>query len=76
MRVLNLLILLFLVGIIAVFAVQNQGWITLRFFDRSVSSPASLLIVLVYLLGMVSGWTVFGIGSRAFQQIVTRPSRG
>ncbi len=75
MRVLHFLILLFLVGVIAVFAVQNQAWITLRFLDRSVSSPGSLLIVLVYLLGMVSGWTVVGIGRRALQHVVTRSSR-
>jgi lipopolysaccharide assembly protein A len=74
MRVIYLLILLFLVGVVAVFAVQNRGSITLQFLDRSVSSPASLLIVLVYLLGMVSGWTVVGVGRRAFQHIMARPS--
>jgi uncharacterized integral membrane protein len=75
-RVLYFLVLLFLMGVVAVFAVQNRGLITLQFLDRSIACPASLLIVLVYLLGMVSGGTVLGIMRRSFQQAVARPSQG
>ncbi len=75
MRIIYALLLLIFLGAITIFAVQNQGSITLQFLDRSISSPRSLLIVLIYLLGMLSGWTVVGIGRNWYRHAMTRPSR-
>lgn len=74
MRVICFLILLFLLGVIGIFALQNRGMITLQFLDRSVSWPGSLLIAVVYLLGMVSGWTVVGFVRRSLHRVTERPS--
>jgi putative membrane protein len=74
MRVICFLILLVVLGAIGLFALQNQEVITLKYLDRSVSCPASLLIAVVYLLGMVSGWTVVGVVRRSLRRVSERPS--
>jgi uncharacterized membrane protein YciS (DUF1049 family) len=72
MRVICLLILLIVVAAIVVFAVQNNEFVTLQYLDRSVSTTLPLLIAAVYLLGMVSGWTVVGILKRSLRRVTER----
>lgn len=72
MRVICLVILLVVVAAVAVFAVQNSEDVTLQYLDRSASCPMSLLIAVVYLLGMVSGWTVVGLLRRSFRRVTER----
>jgi lipopolysaccharide assembly protein A len=72
MRIFYLLILLVLLGATAVFALQNQEVVTLRYLDRSVSFPLSLLIAGVYLLGMLTGWTVIGVVRQSIRRISER----
>jgi uncharacterized integral membrane protein len=72
MRVFYLLILLVLLGATAIFALQNQGAVTLRYLDRSVTSPLSLLIAVVYFVGMLTGWTFIGVLRRSIRRIRER----
>ena len=74
MRVIYMLILLLLLGAIGIFALQNRETITLQYLDRSVSCPLALLIGIVYVLGMVSGWTVVGFVQRSLRR-VSQPAR-
>lgn len=74
MRVIYLLILLVLLGAIGVFALQNRETIVLQYLDRNVSCPLALLIVIVYLLGMVSGWTVIAFVRHSLRR-VSEPAR-
>jgi len=74
MRSIGFLILLFLVGAISVFALQNRESITLRYLDRSVSCPPALGIAIVYLLGMVSGGTVVGLVQCSLRRVAERPA--
>jgi lipopolysaccharide assembly protein A len=64
-----LLFLAFLVAT-AVFAVQNTGMITVNFLKWNLSQPVALLTVAVYLMGMLSGWTVV-----AFMRRSSHPGR-
>ena len=73
MRMFCLFILLIVMAAIVVFAVQNNEDVTLKYIDRSLSCPMSLLIAVVYLLGMVSGWTVVGLLKRSFRRVAERP---
>ncbi len=75
MRMIYFLILLFFLAAIGVFALQNQETITLQYLGRSVSCPPSLLIAIVYLLGMVSGWTLIGLIQRSFRRVSERTSQ-
>ena len=74
MRVIYLLTLLVLLGAIGVFALQNRETIVLQYLDRNVSCPLALLIVIVYLLGMVTGWTVVGFMRHSLRR-VSEPAR-
>jgi putative membrane protein len=72
MRVIYCLILLVIITAVAVFAVQNNEDVTLHYLDRHVSSSLPVLIGVVYLLGMVSGWTVVGFLKRSLQRVTER----
>jgi uncharacterized membrane protein YciS (DUF1049 family) len=74
MRLICILILLLLVAAIGVFALQNRELITLQYLDRSVACPAAILIGIVYLLGMVSGWTAVGFFYRSLRRVAERPA--
>lgn len=58
MRYLQVAILILFLGVVGVFAVQNTQAVTLRFLNMSLSAPVALLAVGLYLLGMLTGWTV------------------
>lgn len=61
MRLVYLLFLLLALAAVIVFAVQNNEAVTLLYLDRSITCALPLLVGVVYLLGMVSGWTVLGL---------------
>lgn len=73
MRVIYIFVLLILLAAIGIFALQNPEVITLRYLDRSASCPLALLIGTVYLVGMVSGWTVVGFLRRSLRQVSEPP---
>ena len=75
MRMIYFLILLFFLAAIGVFALQNQEAIILQYLGRSVSCPPSLLIAIVYVLGMVSGWTVVGLIQRSLRRVTEHAAR-
>jgi uncharacterized membrane protein YciS (DUF1049 family) len=72
MRFVYLFILLIVLAAVVIFAVQNNEAVTLHYLDRSVTSSLALLIAAVYLLGMVSGWTVVGILRRSLRRVTER----
>jgi lipopolysaccharide assembly protein A len=72
MRLVYSLILLIIVAAGVVFAVQNNETITLRYLDRSVSATLPVLIAIVYLLGMLSGWTVVGVVKHSLRRVTER----
>ncbi|MEX2350458.1 MAG: LapA family protein [Flavobacteriaceae bacterium] len=55
MRILKKIILTIFVILIAIFAVQNSQSTTIEFFNWSVKLPVSIVIILVYILGMTTG---------------------
>jgi len=72
MRIVYLLILVLVLAAVVLFAVQNDERVTLKYLDRSVSISLSVLIAVVYLLGMLSGWTVVGFLKRSLQRVTER----
>jgi uncharacterized membrane protein YciS (DUF1049 family) len=75
MRFVYLLILLVVLAAIVVFAVQNNEEVTLRYFDRTLSSTLPVLIAVVYVLGMLTGWTVVGFFRRSFSRVTERRAK-
>jgi uncharacterized integral membrane protein len=73
MRALYIFVLVLIVAALAVFAYQNNESVTIEFFRQSISLPTSLLIAAVYVLGMLSGWTVVGFLRRSWRGAMERP---
>jgi lipopolysaccharide assembly protein A len=72
MRFVYFLLLLAFIAAVGVFAWQNHEEVTLHYLDRTLAAPLSLLIGAVYLLGMLSGWTVVGMLKRSVQRVTER----
>jgi uncharacterized membrane protein YciS (DUF1049 family) len=75
MRLVYFLILLIVVAAVVVFAVQNNETVTLQYLNQSVTTTLPLLIAAVYLLGMVSGWTVVGFLRRSLRGVTERRTK-
>ena len=69
MRIIQAIILLAFLGAIGIFAVQNVQTVSLRFLNWSTSGPVALLIVGVYFLGMLTGWTVVSFLRRSIRKV-------
>ena len=66
-------VLVLIAAALAIFAYQNNESVTLHYFRRSITLPMSLLIAGVYVLGMLSGWTVVGFLRRSWLRAMKRP---
>jgi lipopolysaccharide assembly protein A len=73
MRIIQAGLFLVFLGAVGVFAVQNTLSVTVRFWTWEVTAPVALLIVAVYLLGMISGWTVVAFVRRSLRKVGEQP---
>jgi len=73
MRFIQAVIFLCFLGAVGVFALQNTGAVAVNFFSWSLSAPVPILIVSVYLLGMLSGWTIVSFVRRSVRRIGESP---
>jgi putative membrane protein len=73
MRLITATIFLAFVATIGIFAVQNRDVITVNFLAWNLSQPVAILIVAVYILGMLSGWTVLTFARGTFRRATDRP---
>jgi uncharacterized integral membrane protein len=73
MRYLQAIIFLAFVSAIGVFAVQNRDLITVSFLSWSLTQPVALLSIAVYVLGMLSGWTVVAFMRRSLRGATATP---
>ncbi len=68
------LFLLAFVGVLGLFAYRNSGPIEIGFWDTSFQSrtwelPLPAVFAAVYLLGMLTGWTVVGLLRRSWRNV-------
>ena len=61
MQWLHMAVIFVLSVVTLVFAVQNFESVTLDFLGIRVSAPLALLVILVYLLGMVTGGSLWAL---------------
>jgi len=73
MRSIQAVILLVFLAAIGVFAFQNRDVITVRFLTWKISEPVAFVTVTIYLLGMLSGWTVVAFVRGSIRQIAEHP---
>jgi len=74
MRIIQAILLLAFLGAVGLFAIQNTRSVTVDFWTWEVTGPVAAVIVAVYLLGMLSGWTVVAFVRRSLRRAGERPS--
>jgi putative membrane protein len=72
MKYVQAILLLVFLGALGIFAVQNTNTITVHFLTWGVTAPLALVSVAVYLLGMLTGWTVVAFVSRSLRKVTER----
>jgi len=60
-RYLYIALIVILAGIVLLFKIQNMESVTVSLFSMSVTLPTSVLVLLVYVLGMFTGGFVLGL---------------
>lgn len=73
MRFIQAVVFLAFLAAIGVFAVQNWDVITVHFLGWHLSQPVAIVAVGVYILGMLSGWTVLSLARGTFRGATARP---
>ena len=61
MRYVYTALIVLLTAIVLIFTFQNLTSVTVSLLSMSASLPLSTLVILVYLLGMVTGSALFGL---------------
>ncbi len=69
MRYLLGAVLLAFLGAVVVFAVQNTAAVTVRFLNWGATVPFALLAVVIYVAGMLSGWSVVSFVRRSIDRV-------
>jgi uncharacterized integral membrane protein len=69
MRLFYLIVLLIILAAVIIFVWQNDESVTLRFFEWKITLRMALWIAASYVLGMVSGWSVFGFLRRSIRRV-------
>jgi len=72
MRVIHAAILLVIALALIVFCVQNFDTVSVKYLGWGLSLPLPVLVVLVYLVGMVSGWAVLSYLRRSIHDLTDR----
>ncbi|HJZ32814.1 MAG TPA: hypothetical protein VKF35_16975 [Hyphomicrobiaceae bacterium] len=52
---------------IAIFAVQNLQRVTISFLGLSMSAPLAFLVIIIYLIGMATGGSLWALVRWAFE---------
>ncbi len=60
-RYLYIALIVIFAGVVLLFKVQNMESVTISLFSMSVTLPTSVMVLLVYILGMFTGGFVLGL---------------
>jgi uncharacterized integral membrane protein len=66
MRWVHLAIIVLLAAVTVIFAAQNLESVTISFFKMNVSLPLAVHTIVVYLLGAVTGGSLFALLRRSY----------
>jgi len=69
MRWFNMAVITILVVAALIFAVQNFQSVTVSFLNFRISAPHALLVAIIYLLGMITGGSLWALMRRAFEGV-------
>ncbi|WP_431274878.1 DUF1049 domain-containing protein [Variovorax ureilyticus] len=60
-RYLYIALIVVFAGVVLLFKIQNMESVTVSLFSMSVTLPTSVMVLLVYVLGMFTGGFVLGL---------------
>jgi putative membrane protein len=67
MRWLHITVVILFAAATLIFALQNLSIVTMAFLGFSVRAPLAVLVAVVYLLGMVTGGSLWSLLRRSLQ---------
>jgi uncharacterized integral membrane protein len=67
MRWLHLAVIVLFAAVTAIFAMQNLQIVTVSFFRVGAQMPLAFLVAIIYLLGALTGGSLFALLRRAFE---------
>ncbi len=73
MRWVYLIIVIIFVAAVVLFAVQNLGAVTISFLGFSARAPLAILAGIVYVLGAVTGGSLFALLRKSVRESRARP---
>ena len=73
MKIIHAAGLLILTGAVLVFCVQNLASTKVNYLGWSITLPLPVLVFIVYLIGMFSGWMVLSYLRRSLQKLTEKP---
>ena len=76
MRWIHIAVIALFVAIIIIFVVQNGTSVTMSFLGFSVRAPLAVLAVIVYLLGAVTGGSLFALLRKSVRASRAGASKG
>jgi uncharacterized integral membrane protein len=69
MRYFYLVLLIVILAAVIIFVFQNDEMVTLHFFAWQLMLRLAVLVAASYVLGMISGWSVFGFLRRSIRRV-------
>ncbi len=67
MRWVHLTVIILLVAATLLFGLQNRDVVTISFLGFSVRAPLAILIAVVYVIGAVTGGSLFALLGRSYK---------
>lgn len=67
MRWVYLIVIIFLVAATLLFVLQNRDIVTISFLGFSVRAPLAILVAAVYVIGAVTGGSLFALLRRSYK---------
>lgn len=61
MRYLYIGLIVVFTALVLLFKIQNMESVTLTLFNASITLPVSVMLILIYLLGMATGGSLFAL---------------
>ena len=74
MRWVQITVIVLFVAAMIIFAVENRALVTMSFLGFSVRAPLAILAAVVYLIGGVTGGSVFALLRRSVRASRASPS--
>jgi uncharacterized integral membrane protein len=74
MRWLYLLIIVVFVAAIVIFSIQNRELVTMSFLGLGLRAPLAILAVTVYVLGAITGGSLFALLRKSVRESTARAS--